>query len=339
MSLFPLSTDSASWGRPGIRTSGLILFLGLAIPCTFLGAQETFPHDKHAVFFPECTACHVAAGGEEGDLFPEASTCTACHDGSTQPRVDYEAPEPRLSSLRFTHTPHTFDCATCHLPQGEENLAVMAFPEAESCLECHAPEAESHKLAEDCSYCHAPVVDFRLSENGMPPFHAPDFETSHAAAAAANQPECTSCHAESTCLHCHDGQRSPSFHPVNFLASHSTEAFGRVSDCSSCHNPQAFCRECHLGLGIQGSGQSGLAAPYHDGQAMWTLSHGQAARQDLETCVSCHQQTDCLRCHAAGSGMGVNPHGPGFSPSSLSDRNPAMCTVCHGNGGGGGGNP
>lgn len=312
------------------------LVFGASFGVSSVSAQVDFPHEKHSVFFSECTACHAgAASGETGEIFPDPSTCNACHDGATQAEVDYLRPEPRLSSLRFTHAPHDLDCATCHLPEGEENLAVMAFPEAETCLGCHAPDAERHKLAEDCSVCHARVTDFRMQENGHRPFHEGDFGTDHAAA-AAGQPDCTSCHVQSTCVRCHDGQSSPSFHPVNFLASHSAEAFGRVSDCSSCHNTEAFCRECHLGLGIQGSGQSGLAAPYHDGQGAWLLSHAQAARQDLETCVSCHQQTDCLRCHSATSGMGINPHGPDFSPSSLSDRNPALCTVCHKGGGAGG---
>jgi hypothetical protein len=138
---------------------------------------------------------------------------------------------------------------------------------------------------------------------------------------------CMTCHSENTCLECHDGMSSPDFHPLNFMASHGPEAYGRISDCTSCHNSEAFCRECHLGLGF--SGGSELVAPFHDGEAIWILSHPQAARQDLESCVACHQQNDCMRCHSASSGLRVNPHGPDFDGKSISSRNQALCTLCH----------
>ena len=88
-------------------------------------------------------------------------------------------------------------------------------------------------------------------------------------------------------------------------------------------------------LGMQGGGA--FAAPFHDNQAVWILSHPQAARQDLESCVSCHQQNDCMRCHSAASGMRISPHGPDFDGSSMQSRNPAMCTLCHIPGSRGGG--
>ena len=119
------------------------------------------------------------------------------------------------------------------------------------------------------------------------------------------------------------------------MASHGPEAYGRVSDCTSCHNSEAFCRECHLGSGFQGEGD--LVAPFHDSQALWILSHPQAARQDLESCVSCHQQNDCMRCHSASSGLRMNPHGPDFDASSMGSRNKAMCALCHVPGAVGGG--
>jgi len=147
---------------------------------------------------------------------------------------------------------------------------------------------------------------------------------------STGQLDCRSCHTENSCVECHDGPGSPGFHPLNFLASHSTEAFGRVSDCTSCHNSEAFCRECHLNLGMEGRGD--LVAPFHDSQTLWILSHPQAARQDLESCVTCHRQSDCLRCHSATSGLRINPHGPDFNPSGMADRNQGACILCHGSG-------
>ena len=296
-----------------------------------LDAQERFPHQVHSVFFADCNACHAGvASGKAEEVFPQAAMCMACHTGQTAPVIRWKPPAPRESSLRFTHTAHPFPCAMCHLPEGPENLAAMAIPEPESCLGCHA-QGQKHLQVEDCGVCHAAVTSLRVRGPGSGPlFHDPGFVESHGPAAAAHQPRCTSCHTENTCTQCHEAQGSPGFHPVNFLASHGREAFGRPSDCTSCHRQEAFCRECHLGVGMQGGGA--VAAPFHSNQPAWILAHAQAARQDLESCVSCHQQSDCLRCHSASIGMRVSPHGPGLNASGLADRNLAMCRVCHGPG-------
>ena len=308
--------------------------LGSFLSATVLEAQEGFPHERHSVFFSECTACHSGiTSGTQAEVFPEFSTCAGCHDGNTGPAIEWQAPEPRASSLDFPHQRHDFGCSTCHLPGGAEDLASLALPEPETCFGCHSP-GTSHQQAEQCDFCHATVDDFSLTLDGAnPPFHGDAFVTGHGAAASAGQPDCTSCHAENTCVQCHESQGSPEFHPMNFLASHGPEAYGRVSDCTSCHSSEAFCRECHVNLGLKGG--SSFVAPYHDNQAIWILSHPQAARQDLESCISCHQQNDCLRCHSGVSGMRISPHGPDFKSSGIWDRNQAMCTVCHGPGGGG----
>ncbi len=315
---------ASRWSLAGLALAGF------AVPSLLAG--QTFPHNTHEAFFSECTACHsgVMADPETGP-YPEFSTCAACHDGQSGPAIEWQDPGSRASSLAFPHAPHDFGCNTCHAPGGDENPGSFSFPEPETCLSCHAPQTE-HQAAE-CSFCHAPVTDFRLTRDGtQDPFHGAAFLNNHGPAAASGQPDCASCHAENTCTQCHDGMASSEFHPTNFVLSHSTEAFGRVSDCTSCHTSEAFCRECHLNLGMEGGG--GFVAPFHDNQAIWILSHPQAARQDLESCVTCHQQNDCMRCHSASAGMRVSPHGPGFRGSSISDRNQAMCKFCHTGGGG-----
>lgn len=317
--------------------AGSALILGAVLGASALEAQSEFPHEKHSVFFSDCGACHagVTSGSWEG-VYPEVSTCTACHDGGTAPTIGWAPPDgPRASNLGFKHDPHTvFGCTDCHVPGGGEDLSTMAFPEPATCLGCHAPQAESHLEAlEECQTCHVPVAESRLWDQDMAGFPKPDshlfgdFVRNHRGQAATSPDYCAICHTESSCTSCHDGQNSPAFHPINFLASHGPEAFGRTSDCSTCHNAEAFCRACHTGLGLDAAGGAGGA--YHNNESFWILSHAPAARQDLESCVSCHQQTDCLRCHSAQAGLGVNPHGPDFNGSSINDRNKAMCTLCH----------
>ena len=199
-----------------LATSAMVL--GTLMGTGSLAAQS-FPHETHSVFFSECSACHAGVtSGAQDQLFPDASTCAACHDGATAPDISWQTPEPRVSSLGFSHTPHAFDCATCHLPQGPENLSALALPQPETCLGCHIPGTK-HEQAEQCDFCHAPVVDFRITGLGLnPPFHGEAFTTSHAPAATAGQPECSTCDAENTCTQCHEGQGSPGFHPSGSTA-------------------------------------------------------------------------------------------------------------------------
>jgi hypothetical protein len=69
---------------------------------------------------------------------------------------------------------------------------------------------------------------------------------------------------------------------------------------------------------------------FHDAKQAFFLNHGQAARQNLESCVACHAESDCLTCHSALGGRRFNPHGPGFDPETLKRKNSQACTVCHG---------
>jgi predicted CXXCH cytochrome family protein len=314
-----------------MRPAAILSLLALVSGSVFLpekgSAQTSFPHDKHALLFADCSICHqVGATGEAA--FPDPSMCSACHDGTSAPPVSWQARGRTESNLRFSHTPHGFGCETCHLPDGPENLETLSRPEPEVCVGCHAPGMD-HMEADDCGFCHRPVTELdQAAPPQSPSFHGEGFATAHGSAASLGQPDCNGCHTESSCLSCHDGQASPSFHPLNFLASHGPEAYGRVSDCSGCHNTEGFCRECHIGLGFR-SGGALLSAPFHDDQPLWVLGHAQAARQDLESCVSCHQQTDCLACHSGKAGWGISPHGPGFDPMAIQDRNDMMCTRCH----------
>ena len=323
--------------KRALKLAAPALILGAFLGASNIEAQSEFPHEKHSIFFSDCTACHagVSSGSFEG-VYPEASFCTACHDGGTAPVIGWTTPEdPRPSNLGFEHAPHTaFDCTNCHIRGESDDLSAITFPRPSLCLGCHAPQAENHMAAvEECQTCHVPATEsgsWATAPDGFPrpdSHRFSDFIRGHRAQAAASPDYCAICHTESSCTSCHEGQGAPAFHPMNFLADHAPEAYGRMNDCSSCHSAEAFCRTCHINLGINATGEAGVA--YHDAESFWIQSHAPAARQDLESCVSCHQQTDCLRCHSAQMGLGVNPHGPNFNGSSISERNKAMCTLCH----------
>jgi hypothetical protein len=71
-----------------------------------------------------------------------------------------------------------------------------------------------------------------------------------------------------------------------------------------------------------------LDAGYHDPKRFFLASHGQAARQNLESCVSCHAKRDCLTYHARSlvGGRDIDAHGPDFDSERLRRRNPQMGT-------------
>ena len=86
-----------------------------------------------------------------------------------------------------------------------------------------------------------------------------------------------------------------------------------------------FCRDCHANQGVAQDGRQN--GGYHDGVANWLQQHGAAARQGMESCTTCHQQTECLACHSAKEGWRVNPHGPDFDPERASDRSTQSCRM------------
>jgi hypothetical protein len=165
-----------------------------------------------------------------------------------------------------------------------------------------------------------------------PDTHGESFTARHAPLAAAAPATCRGCHVQTDCFACHwpsaGAGAGAGYHPAGFLQRHPSAAYARESACAECHNVGAFCQTCHARSGLGSERQ--LGSGYHDASRFFLSSHGQAARQSLESCVSCHVERDCLACHSAQTGRRFNPHGPGFDGARLRRKNPEMCTACHG---------
>ena len=56
--------------------------------------------------------------------------------------------------------------------------------------------------------------------------------------------------------------------------------------------------------------------------------HAMTARNAMATCVSCHTEDECIRCHADQT-LRVSPHGSGFKGGILQSRNSTSCKKCH----------
>ena len=137
-----------------------------------------------------------------------------------------------------------------------------------------------------------------------------------------------------------------SVHGLNFRFLHSLEARGKGSDCLVCHELDSgdFCAQCH-----NPAGDEGLRPAWHGG-ADWGAQaavvgtgggrHAELARQDMESCVACHdvggEDPVCLLCHIdrnPGRGNDPRTHDSAFADDigdgDFDDDDGANCFACH----------
>ncbi len=268
-----------------------------------------------------CATCHAR------------DFCTSCHVNAPEvPAIQALAPDPRSLAIKAELEAPVSHGAPDFLPQHGQ----MARRTPERCAVCHTRES--------CVTCHVGKPEATLAmhaagpgrglgasvERRRPASHGDDFTNRHEPVASAAPKSCAVCHARADCLACHrpDAASAPGYHPAGFLARHPASAYGRETSCAECHNTRAFCTDCHQQAGLAARGT--LRGGYHDAKQGFLLGHGPAARQNLESCVSCHAERDCLTCHSALGGRRFNPHGAGFDADRMRRSNPQMCSVCHG---------
>ena len=271
-----------------------------------------------------CVTCHVdapetraiqALASDPRSLLLEASLASPASHG----RADF------LENHRKDAGKDAAACQTCHT--------------RESCLQCHLAQPKAARAL----YAAGPGRGMgAATTRRRPPSHGQDFSEAHAGPATSRPQSCAACHSITTCLDCHrpnpaDGQTrvagpvgsgARGYHPPAFLTRHPSAAYAQETECADCHNVSTFCQTCHAQAGLRSAGS--LTAGFHDAMRFFLSGHGQAARQSLESCVSCHVERDCLTCHSAVAGGGFKPHGPGFDADRMRKKNPNMCTACHG---------
>ncbi|MGI9627102.1 MAG: hypothetical protein ACR2QM_09715, partial [Longimicrobiales bacterium] len=210
-----------------------------------------------------------------------------------------------INTAADCNTCHTSDdCTSCHAPQSSAQGAISSLP------------AAADVRASGLNLQRRPTAD-----------HASRFfEEEHRVVASTATSTCGGCHVEDQCVACHEAARGPQYHPSGYEAGHAADAFGAFLDCSSCHDTAVFCRSCHIESGI-GGGEGPTS--YHDAEPLWLLRHGQAARQTLDSCASCHQQRDCTSCHSEVGAFRVSPHGPDFDARAAWEKNFRACGSCH----------
>jgi hypothetical protein len=261
-----------------------------------------------------CMTCHMAAPPPAVSALPVAGPGRALGALLTRAR-----PADHGRDFREKHGPaanaRPASCATCHV--------------RESCASCHVGAQARALAAMPAGGGQIPDAHWKRVP---PPNHTSDFRERHGPEASARPATCETCHERSSCLACHrpTGGRQVEYHPSNFLTRHPSSAYAREASCSDCHNPAQFCQSCHQKSGLVAVARIGRRG-YHDAFRGFSLGHGQAARQSLESCASCHAERDCTACHSSvGGGFRFNPHGPGFNPARAAAKNSSTCIACHG---------
>jgi hypothetical protein len=272
-----------------------------------------------------------------------AASCATCHARNFCLACHVDAPEVVAIQALATDQRSTVHPAHFREPPSHEAATFVeahggdARRDPSRCATCHAQPS--------CAACHVgqpagAVAALPAPGPGRavgaviarqpPASHTVAFTEGHGPQASASPQACSTCHVRQQCLTCHRGEvGGGDYHPRDFLTRHPAAAYNRQTSCGDCHNVQQFCVTCHASVGL-GARNTLTSGPYHDAKGAFVVGHGQAARQSLESCVSCHVERDCTACHSAIGGRRFSPHGPGFDPERLRRRNPEMCIACHG---------
>ncbi len=284
----------------------------------------------------------ISEHGGLGDAAPTAcatchsqESCTRCHaNASSVPGITDLGRDTRILELVRDKPPEYPEPADHENSGWEWSHSARAVEDTDGCANCHTRSS--------CAACHRgmaipEVASLPVSVPGGPPgvqletesirVHRIGFETGHGARAATDEQSCSGCHEPATCVACHDGPTRPEFHVGNVLEMHASDSYSNATDCASCHSAEVFCRGCHAAVGLASQGRLDVA--FHSSRPFWLLGHGEAARQGLEGCVTCHSQIDCAQCHSARGGWRVSPHGPGFDTDLADAANRGACLLCH----------
>lgn len=347
--------------KPSSRSLSWLFWAALVFAAVFAACSTPppprFPHEKHLEELPcggpgqraclNCNTCHTVSEKRRDDKLPEPVLCETCHQKDAQTAVQAlkAIPERPYGEIQFNHDQHLAlpklngQCVGCH--SGVVEGAKRNIPAMSECFKCHEHQAEWDRG--ECVPCHAKSDLKRITPQSFLR-HDASFIKHHGIEAVQQKQLCQSCHAKQDCEGCHDAsqdltieRRRPEalesrfVHRGDFMSRHAIEAQASPAECQRCHEPSS-CDACHTRRGVSANSSSSRNPhpPEWVGNSASIKSlHGKAARRDLLSCASCHDQgpaTNCIGCHKVGA-YGGNPH-PGGWRSSRSDT-AGMCRYCH----------
>ncbi len=297
-----------------------------------------------------CGRCHANQVRTQVNEAGTAARCATCHrdykpDNSARPdRVNW--PTANLVFSHQTHVQRMMKCESCHIGVADSDQSGgRHLPREAHCLSCHGGK----RSTADCNQCHPDLpsgemqTDFKgkklIPSSGVMN-HFRDWTRRHAKEAAYQERSCKTCHQQRFCNACHDGVMKPmKIHPEDYATMHSIDARKNRNKCSSCHRYQSFCVDCHTKMGVSTKSElkSRRAKIHPDGFGDCQAGpnhHGFQAKRSLSSCVSCHTEEDCLRCHQVGApcggGVRIHRHMSKKQLSRMKKQNSRACKKCHG---------
>jgi hypothetical protein len=208
--------------------------------------------------------------------------------------------------------PECLSCPSCH--QGTADTGEhWARPPVKVCKDCHPREREKQVLPERPSLAPRPAA-YAISFN-----HDQHLEMDE---------------IRGQCVRCHAGAVSST--PGRLI-------FPPMSTCLNCHqHAEEFaatkCAPCHATNEVRTL--KPVTFLPHD--AAWMKRHGSFVREDAQSCLVCHAQTQCDSCHDANQGLRVDQRNPDAITREFVHRfdfqsrhaiearsQPGQCSSCH----------
>lgn len=251
---------------------------------------EAFPVSDDA----ELASLHAAVGRGS------TARCIACHGDKSDSRLPVHQIHLRSAVLSMIACP---DChPTVELGPRTQSRTTR-WVDVGFCKNCHSAfpgmQPESHMADQDlhaeCLSCHTGDLAVRHEQPYLP-------DTVPA----------------SECGGCHGGRALPwteGHERDDWLTAHGPEALDEGSEpCFACHDfGLKFCDECHA-----------QTPQSHLPSELWRDAHPAAAREDVRVCDTCHDASDCKRCHLSHEDGWIVSH-----PTYISENGDASCDECH----------
>jgi len=334
-----------------------------------------FSHSKHAEAGVECSSCHTPeklTKNASEKMLPTHTECQTCHDQEVNEKCGFchkdennpvALPNP-IREIRFDHQKHVIDqkveCVTCHAGMDKTDYAeAKNLPAMTTCVTCH----NDVKVAKQCEACHTNLTTLRPASHMVANFKREHARVMNGRTFDAN---CQTCHTESSCMECHDGNNltklskfeksgmlSPrkfgndkpaalsgqNVHDINYKFTHGIDAKGRSADCQTCHRQQTFCNDCHMNGSVA---LGGVLPTSHEQSGFTTIGvgsgggvHARLAKRDIQQCAVCHDaeggDPTCITCHVDVDGIkGTNPktHASGFLKNVEGDWHSDATSTC-----------
>jgi len=236
----------------------------------------------------------------------EGLECTKCHKAISESSLASDSNLPGTGICSECHQVKPLECTACHFTLGSDGYVPASHDKA-LWSTWHKNQAERDDYL--CSDCHKGDIRLHLDQDIMPgPGHSLEEKTKE-------------------CSNCHRGDIRPEQHGNNYILTHGVDAKVNSSRCNVCHR-RAECRDCHMDTGVNLTHGDDIHGRTHP--VGWLLTgHHAPARNNLSSCIGCHDEQKCLACH-----FNVSPHPENWKTRlSFGDarqhKESTVCLKCH----------